>query len=208
MDWALNWAPPLDIEKVKGRVKRYLDYLNQGLRDEQVKHSLLPARFGPVLGDPCEYGDQCLREKNTDSEESSVVNDSDSEESSVVDDTIDADLNRQLNLQSLPLDLYFELARHLRPIDLLTLARTSKVLRAFLLAKRNQQVWRITLYAVPLLPPCPEDMSEPLYSALLFDNHCWVCGDDEAHSVDYFLRLRLCSWCFDEEYIHYRVISS
>ena len=59
-------------------------------------------------------------------------------------------------------------------MDVLNLARTSKRLRAILLSKGNRQVWRIALHAVPLLPPCPKDMSEPLYTALVFDTYCWV----------------------------------
>ena len=35
-------------------------------------------------------------------------------------------------------------------------------------------MWITTLAQVEKLPPCPVDMSQPLYTALLFDRHCFV----------------------------------
>jgi hypothetical protein len=43
-----------------------------------------------------------------------------------------------------------------------------------LLNRNARSVWVDALQAVPGLPPCPEDLSEPAYTRLAFDTHCSV----------------------------------
>ncbi|KAI0665586.1 hypothetical protein C8Q78DRAFT_986087, partial [Trametes maxima] len=89
-----------------------------------------------------------------------------------------------------------EIAPLLRPMDLLQVSRANKVLRSVLLSRSNRRMWSAALARIPDLPPCPNDMSEPCYTALIFDSHCFHCGVDRAYSVDYFLRVRLCCTCY------------
>ncbi|RPD72973.1 hypothetical protein L226DRAFT_142393 [Lentinus tigrinus ALCF2SS1-7] len=184
--------PPLDTEQVDNRIKRFLDYCatrSQCCRNEQVEHTLVPVRFRPVPSNLCTR-DGCF------------PGNADTKKYSVNRAPSYTHFFENPNLENLPVELYFELARYVHPIDLLNLARTSKSIRSILLAKRNQQIWKIALYSIPLLPPCPKDMSHPSYTALLFDEHCWACGSSQNYTeVDYFLRLRLCPECFDENVV-------
>ncbi|KAI0660280.1 hypothetical protein C8Q70DRAFT_980015 [Cubamyces menziesii] len=99
-------------------------------------------------------------------------------------------------LMQVPMDVFFEITSHLRPIDLLQLARTSKYLRSVILGRTNRFVWLASLNSVAGLPPCPTDMAEPMYAALLFDRICMLCGETRSHWVDYAIRLRLCKSCY------------
>ena len=67
-----------------------------------------------------------------------------------------------------------QIAPHLYPLDVIHLSRTSKPLRSLLMSKNSRPIWTTALSNVVDLPPCPTDMSEPLYAALVFDHHCFV----------------------------------
>ncbi|KAI0643254.1 hypothetical protein C8Q79DRAFT_915732, partial [Trametes meyenii] len=95
-----------------------------------------------------------------------------------------------------------EIAPLLRPVDLLQVSRTNKILRVALLSRSNRRLWSAALTRIPDLPPCPDDISEPCYTALIFDSYCFHCGADQAYSVDYFLRVRLCSTCYSIRSVH------
>ncbi|KAI1789085.1 hypothetical protein LXA43DRAFT_1022431 [Ganoderma leucocontextum] len=97
---------------------------------------------------------------------------------------------------NMPLDIFFQVAAHLHPLDILNLARTSKSLRSIVLAKTSRLAWIVSLASVDALPPCPGNMSEPCYAALLFDHHCFLCAANRARWVDYAIRLRLCKTCY------------
>ncbi|KAM5540119.1 hypothetical protein V8D89_006259 [Ganoderma adspersum] len=99
-------------------------------------------------------------------------------------------------LLNMPLDVFFEVAAHLHPLDMLNLARTSKSFRSILLARSNRPAWIASLSTVDALPSCPENLSEPLYAALLFDKYCFLCGTVRGRWVDYAIRLRLCQGCY------------
>jgi hypothetical protein len=62
----------------------------------------------------------------------------------------------------------------LKPLDLLSLARTSKAFRNLLMRKSNAFIWRASRSLIPNLPECPADLSEPQYACLAFDPHCHV----------------------------------
>ncbi|KAI0773190.1 hypothetical protein BD413DRAFT_314671 [Trametes elegans] len=96
---------------------------------------------------------------------------------------------------NLPMDVFFEIASHLHPLDLLHIARTNKYLRSVLLHRSSRFVWKASLNGVAGLPTCPEDMDEPAYSGLLFEPHCSVCGS-HARRVEYAIRVRLCKHCY------------
>ncbi|KAH9847111.1 hypothetical protein C2E23DRAFT_742536, partial [Lenzites betulinus] len=78
------------------------------------------------------------------------------------------------DLMRMPVDIFFEIASRLHPLDILHVARTSTHLRSILLSRKTRTVWKASLSAIGDLPPCPEDMSEPAYAALLFDKICTV----------------------------------
>ncbi|KAG1754398.1 hypothetical protein EDB19DRAFT_1626773 [Suillus lakei] len=77
-------------------------------------------------------------------------------------------------LPTISLDVLFEIFGFLKPLDLLSLARTSKAFRNLLMRKSNAFIWRDSRSLVPNLPDCPADLSEPQYACLAFDPHCHV----------------------------------
>ncbi|KAG8973475.1 hypothetical protein FRC05_008749 [Tulasnella sp. 425] len=98
---------------------------------------------------------------------------------------------------ALPLDLIYEIFGHVHPLDLLSLARTTKVLRSHLMSKRSISVWKTAREAViPPVPECPKDQSEPQWAKLLFTHDCTMCGAPRIQKVDWNLRLRGCEVCF------------
>ena len=42
------------------------------------------------------------------------------------------------------------------------------------MSKDSRRIWMRALGRAVNLPPCPSDVSEPLYAALVFDHHCFV----------------------------------
>ncbi|OSC98615.1 hypothetical protein PYCCODRAFT_1417511 [Trametes coccinea BRFM310] len=98
-------------------------------------------------------------------------------------------------LMHVPMDVFFEILSKLHPLDLLHVSRVSKQLRAVVLSRKSRFLWSASLTSVDELPPCPEDMSEPAYAALLFTRTCTLCGATNASWVDYAIRLRLCKSC-------------
>ncbi|PIL34375.1 hypothetical protein GSI_03150 [Ganoderma sinense ZZ0214-1] len=117
--------------------------------------------------------------------------------------SIDREMPSALNLSTrvrtssdLPLDVFLEIAYEVTPLDLINLAQTSKTLRRLLMSKKNRAVWTSALGDVPEFPPCPTDMCEPLYAALVFGKYCFGCGVGDAFWVDYALRLRMCVRCY------------
>jgi len=63
---------------------------------------------------------------------------------------------------------------YLHPLDLLSLSRTTKSLRRLLLNRISRYIWTYALSKIEGLPPCPSDMVEPQYVALMFWKHCFV----------------------------------
>lgn len=63
------------------------------------------------------------------------------------------------------------------PMDILNLARTTKEFRRVILHKNATSLWK-TVWTNPDLdddtPPCPEDVSLPSWTNLLFSAHCHV----------------------------------
>ncbi|KAG1826927.1 uncharacterized protein BJ212DRAFT_1474135 [Suillus subaureus] len=61
-------------------------------------------------------------------------------------------------LPTMSLDVLFEIFGFLKPLDLLSLARTSKAFRNLLMRKSNAFIWRASRSLVPNLPECPLDL--------------------------------------------------
>ncbi|ESK90969.1 hypothetical protein Moror_16367 [Moniliophthora roreri MCA 2997] len=73
-----------------------------------------------------------------------------------------------------PLDIVLEIFKHLLPLDILNLSRTSKELRAMLMSQSSVPIWRTARENVPELPPLPSDLNEAQYANLAFDSYCHV----------------------------------
>lgn len=67
-----------------------------------------------------------------------------------------------------------QICTYLLPLDLLHLARSSKMFARFLLRPSASRVWAIARLQVPRLPDCPPDLSEQQYANFIFGTHCNV----------------------------------
>ncbi|CAA7265863.1 unnamed protein product [Cyclocybe aegerita] len=100
-------------------------------------------------------------------------------------------LNSLLNM---PLDILFEILGHLKPYDLLRLARTTKDFRRLLMNKSSISVWKASLREVPGLPPCPPEMTEPAWTNLVFSPQCTYCLAI-TRNIEWRFRARICKSC-------------
>ncbi|KAI0692987.1 hypothetical protein C8T65DRAFT_833816 [Cerioporus squamosus] len=102
-------------------------------------------------------------------------------------------------LLSMPLDMFFEVASHLKPVDILHLSRVSSPFQKMLLSRTSRRVWAAARRnIVPEIPAGPDDLSEPLYARLLFERDCTNCGAAEAGYLDYANYHRFCGTCWSQ----------
>lgn len=82
-------------------------------------------------------------------------------------------------IMDMPLDVLLEIFEFLLPLDVLHLSRTSNDIRNVLMHRSAMFIWKSAFEnwnastECPS-PPCPEDMTEPQWASLLFDDHCSV----------------------------------
>ncbi|OBZ75138.1 hypothetical protein A0H81_04832 [Grifola frondosa] len=101
------------------------------------------------------------------------------------------------HLLNMPMDIFFEVASKLTPLDILHLSRVSKGFRAILISKTAQHIWIAARRNIqPQFPDCPPNLSELQYISLIFEQHCQACGIQRAPKVDYALGIRLCGPCW------------
>ncbi|KAL1727605.1 hypothetical protein EV714DRAFT_286333 [Schizophyllum commune] len=122
-------------------------------------------------------------------------------------------------LTDMPFDILLEIFSHLDPASLLSITRTTKVLRALLLDKSTIQIWRDSLSRVDGAPGAhipetpgsgppgspiklPDDLSEPAFTALAFGHHCQFCASPHGTQILWTARLRYCKKCIPEHFIH------
>lgn len=68
-----------------------------------------------------------------------------------------------------------KIVSHLKPLDILQLARTSIAFRNMLMSRTSRHIWIASRRnVVPKLPDCPADISEPMYASLVFERTCQV----------------------------------
>lgn len=60
------------------------------------------------------------------------------------------------------------------PEDIIVLARSNKFFRNLLMHRSAIHIWHGVMRNVPDLPPCPPDICEPQYLALIFSRNCSV----------------------------------
>ncbi|OJT07265.1 hypothetical protein TRAPUB_1894 [Trametes pubescens] len=110
---------------------------------------------------------------------------------------IGKDIGKLTEILNMPLDVFFEVTSHLKPIDILQLARTSKELRRMLLSRSARGVWLAARKNIlPRMPDCPEHMNEAQYAHLIFERVCSACGVNQSVNVDYAIPARFCGPCW------------
>ncbi|KAH9966181.1 hypothetical protein BGW80DRAFT_744092 [Lactifluus volemus] len=98
-------------------------------------------------------------------------------------------------LPTMPLDILYEIFGHLSPADLLSLGRLNKDFRRVLVTRKPWFLWKTALGSCDA-PPCPEDMSPPAWSHLLFGGtYCYSCGAPRVTKILFSLRRRACKSC-------------
>ncbi|TFK34841.1 hypothetical protein BDQ12DRAFT_688937 [Crucibulum laeve] len=108
----------------------------------------------------------------------------------------------------MPLEILFEKFIYLEPIDLLRLARTTKAFRNILMHQPTaRKFWKQARLNLGV-PECPEDLSEPQYANLAFDDHCHYCLASNAILVVWLSRVRCCTRCGYEAFIPTGRVSS
>ncbi|KAJ7085781.1 hypothetical protein B0H15DRAFT_846352 [Mycena belliarum] len=100
-------------------------------------------------------------------------------------------------ITEMPLDILFEIFSQLYPVDLLSLSRASKALRAIVLRKSVAFIWKqafsnFTDHGLP--PPCPDDLNEAQYTNLLWGKYCFFCNGRTTSAI-FECRVRACKSC-------------
>lgn len=67
-----------------------------------------------------------------------------------------------------------QIFRHVHPLDLVNLSRTTKSLRAVLLDRSAAWIWKAAIDSFPGMPKPMPGMNEPQYLSLMLDPHCYV----------------------------------
>ncbi|KII83119.1 hypothetical protein PLICRDRAFT_33063 [Plicaturopsis crispa FD-325 SS-3] len=95
----------------------------------------------------------------------------------------------------MPYDVILAVASELEPRDLYNLAYVNKELSGLLLNKSSSSnaIWKRAL-ARTGLPPCPDDLTLPAYTRLVFFNKCTFCWAT-VYTVSWMLKLRCCERC-------------
>ncbi|QRW07527.1 Synaptobrevin [Ceratobasidium sp. AG-Ba] len=101
-------------------------------------------------------------------------------------------------LMNMPVDIFAAIAVYLDPVDLVFFARANRFFRQILMRRSFVSVWRAAESNVEGLPPCPEELCEPQYAALVFVKCCSMCGEPALRPMDPILQVRLCVKCREE----------
>ncbi|KAG8727529.1 hypothetical protein FRC11_012975, partial [Ceratobasidium sp. 423] len=104
-------------------------------------------------------------------------------------------------LLDMPPEVFNEIATHLFPADLLSLARSNKFFRNMFMSRTSHHLWKQALVNDPDIPNCPPELSEPQYVSLLFSKTCSSCGARVLRRMDPYLYVRLCNTCRDEQIV-------
>ncbi|KAG8731034.1 hypothetical protein FRC11_005295 [Ceratobasidium sp. 423] len=102
--------------------------------------------------------------------------------------------------KNVPVEVFIEIAKYLHPFDLVLLSRVNKFFRELFMSRQAASIWTSARQSVPGLPPCPPELCEPQYAALLFTKMCSQCGKYAPRHMDPTLLVRLCSKCREEQY--------
>ncbi|KAJ7223304.1 hypothetical protein GGX14DRAFT_427331 [Mycena pura] len=95
-------------------------------------------------------------------------------------------------------DIVLEVLRHLHPLDLLHLSRTTREFRDLLHGPALDTIWRESF--IQPLPPCPSDIPGRRWAHLLFGAcTCEECGQPNT-LPDFTILRRLCTQCMSRNY--------
>ncbi|KAI9068287.1 hypothetical protein FKP32DRAFT_175704 [Trametes sanguinea] len=109
----------------------------------------------------------------------------------------------ECRFEEMPWDILIEIFLRVGPCDLLSLARTAKALRGFLMSRSSAHIWKASRQRVSLtIPDCPPELSEPQYIVLLFTSECTLCGEPGIMNADWKLLGRYCPSCLDRDLVH------
>ncbi|KAB5590866.1 Protein SFI1 [Ceratobasidium theobromae] len=115
--------------------------------------------------------------------------------------------NKPQFLLTLPVEIFIEIAKYLHPSDLVMLSRANKFFRSLFMSRRSAPIWSSARQSIPDLPPCPGDISEPQYAAMLFTTACSMCGRWAPRNMDPALLVRLCAQCRENETVDPRHVT-
>ncbi|EIW60824.1 uncharacterized protein TRAVEDRAFT_71098 [Trametes versicolor FP-101664 SS1] len=105
-------------------------------------------------------------------------------------------VSKLMGVMKLPLDVFFEIASHLHPLDVLQLSRVSNELRSMLLSRHSRHIWIAARKNIePPFPDIEMAISEPKLAHLLFEQVCSACGSGRAQFADYAIAVRFCAIC-------------
>ncbi|KAF8607776.1 hypothetical protein BDV93DRAFT_603553 [Ceratobasidium sp. AG-I] len=110
------------------------------------------------------------------------------------------------NIVEVPLDVFAEIASYLHPLDILSLARSTKYFRKLIMQPSAKHIWHAAGRNVPGLPECPPHLSEPAYAALIFQKTCSICGTTVPRNPDPWLYVRLCPDCIHKNVVGHWLI--
>ncbi|OJT07262.1 hypothetical protein TRAPUB_1891 [Trametes pubescens] len=105
-------------------------------------------------------------------------------------------VGKLMGVMKMPLDVFFEIASHLHPLDVLQLSRVSNELRGMLLSRQSRHIWIAARKNID--PPFPDielAISEPKLAHLLFEQVCNACGAGRAQFTNYAIVVRFCASC-------------
>ncbi|KAJ7663226.1 hypothetical protein DFH06DRAFT_345969 [Mycena polygramma] len=98
----------------------------------------------------------------------------------------------------LPVEIVLEILPRMHPLDLFHLSRVNRWLRAVLLSKEAESIWRDVFRTQDKLPRCPPLVLTRHWVGMLFGAHiCEVCGAPGA-ILDSDIWRRVCSRCIPE----------
>ncbi|KAJ3557701.1 hypothetical protein NM688_g1329 [Phlebia brevispora] len=108
-------------------------------------------------------------------------------------------------LLGVPVEMFLEILRYLSPLDLLHLSRTSKRIRAVLMSRSSSRLWAAAWKNEEDLPPCPDDITAPAFTHLLYKSRCHRCNHSKGDIAVYWLcRARYCKSCADHITSHHK----
>ncbi|GAA5965844.1 hypothetical protein JCM3765_001202 [Sporobolomyces pararoseus] len=102
---------------------------------------------------------------------------------------------RHLNFADLPIDVLEDICSFFTPVDLLHLSRTSKAFFTLVDGADFNPVWIASRKLVNLPELGANDLSNLKYAALVYGDHCQVCGKKGRTLEDFFVRKRYCEPC-------------
>ncbi|GAA5965849.1 hypothetical protein JCM3765_001204 [Sporobolomyces pararoseus] len=104
-------------------------------------------------------------------------------------------------LAKLPIELLHLIVSNLNLSSLLNVSLLSKPLRAFILSKDCETVWKRAIREMEI-PELEAKLKPVELATLVLGRSCRICGKNTTRKPDFFLRCRLCTTCWDEQIVY------